>query len=123
DLRIGEGDLAEIRMPLVLRRERFRRPVRGVRVVQMNPREEGLPACLIDPRQRLVYDLVAGPLDGAERDRSRFAEIELVVVGVEALVEPPLRIEDVGGDEGTGTIAARFQHFGERELLGSEEEA
>ena len=44
DLRIDEGDLADVRMPGVARLERLWRIVRRVRVVEMDPAEEALRA-------------------------------------------------------------------------------
>ncbi len=63
DLRIGEGDFAVVGVFLVLRCERLRRPVRRVRVVEMDPGEERPGFRRHDPRQRLIDDLVGRPLD------------------------------------------------------------
>ncbi len=123
DLGIGEGDLAVVGMPLVLRRKRFGRPIRGVRVVKMDPREERLSLRAVDPRQRLVDDFICRPLDRRERHAARLAEIELVVIRVEALVDAPLGVEHVGADEPARAVAARLQRLGEGELLRPEEEA
>ena len=122
-LAVGERDFAVVGMPLVARRERLRRAVRRVRVVEVQPGEKGLAAARVQPGERLIDDVVGGALDGAERDPARLAEIELVVVGVEPLRDPPLGIEHVGADEPRRAIAAPFQDLRERDLLVAEEEA
>ena len=123
DLAVGEGNLAVVGVPLVPRGERLGRVVRRVRVVQVDPGEERPAFGAVDPRERLVDRLVAGPLDGAQRHRALLAEVEVVEVGVEALVDAPLRVEDVGGDEAAGAVAVGLQDLGERQLVRAEEEA
>ena len=49
---------------------------------------------------------LAGRWIAAERNAARLAEIEVVEVGVESLVDAPLRVEDVGADEPAGAVAA-----------------
>ena len=71
----------------------------------MNPREERLLRLLLNPGQRLVHHLVGGALDPCEREAAPLAHIEIVEVRVEALIDPPLGIEDVGSDERAGSVA------------------
>ena len=123
DLRVDERDLADVRPAGVARLERLRRRVRRVRVVEMDPAEEARCAGAIEPGERLVGDLVARPVDAAERQRLVLAQIEVVEIGVEALVQPPPRIEHVGADEGARREPAALEHPGERRLARVEEEA
>ena len=123
DLAVGEGNLAVVRVSLVTRRERLGRVVGRVRVVEVDPGEERRALRVPNPRQGLVHDLVAGPLDVRQRHAALPAEVEVVEVGVESLVDPPLAVEHVRADEPAGAVAPRLQDLGERELFGAEEEA
>ena len=83
-----------------------------------------MPLFCLEPGQGLVDDLVGRPLDRAERDLLELAQVELVVVEVEALVEAPLGIEDVGGDKGGRGIALVLEELGHGlELAGHDESA
>ncbi len=65
----------------------------------------------------------AGPLDLAERDLLEAAQVELVEIGVETLVQAPLGVEDVGGDEGRRVVALGLEHLGHGHELGGDDEA
>ena len=123
DLRIDERDLADVGAPRVARLERLGRIVRRVRVVEVDPAEEALVLDLVEPGERLVGDLVARPIDAAERERLVLAEIEVVEVGLEPLRDAPLVVEHVGADESAGVEAARLEPLGQRRLAVVEEEA
>ena len=124
DLAVREGDLAEVGILAVLALKRLRRRVGGVRIVEVDPGEELAVLLLLEPAQGLVDDLVGGPLDLAERDPFEAAQVELVEVGVEALVEAPLGVEDVGGDEGRRVVAPGLERLGHGlELRGDDEAA
>ena len=122
DLTVCERDLSVVGVFLVSRRERFWRPVGRVRVVQVNPREEWSICRVFNPGKRLVQHFVGRPLDRRERQGAHLAEVEVVVVGVEPLVDAPFRREDVGGHEATGPVAPGLEQFGERGLFLAEEE-
>ena len=122
-LTVGKGNLAVVRTLLVSGREWLGRPVGGVRVVQVNPGKEWRAAGLPNPRQGLVHHFVGRPLDRAERKAALRAQVEVVEIGIESLVDPPLRVEDVGGDEPTGAVAALLEDFGQGDLVRAEEEA
>src|SRR3954454_1010416 len=94
-----------------------------MRVVEVNPRKERRIFRLLDPGQGLVHHLVARTLDRGERNRARFAQVELVEVGVETLVDAPLGVEHVRANEPAGAVAAALEHLSKRQLLGSEKEA
>jgi hypothetical protein len=121
DLRVRERDLPLVGIAGIAALERFRRIVRGVRIVEMDPREKRRGAVLVDPRQRAVDDLVARALDRAHREDLVLGQIEVVEIGVEPLRDAPLRIEHVGRDEAPGRVAAGLQGLGERLLLVVEE--
>ena len=52
-----------------------------------------------------------------------FGQVEVVHVGLEALVEPPLAVEDVGADDGARPETLALQHGGQRQLVRRQEEA
>jgi len=93
-----------------------RRPVAAVRVVEVDPQEEGPPrAALAQPAQRLVGRLVGGSL------RVSAAPLRLpgARVDVEPLIEAEARVEHVGGDEGGRVVAGLREDLGQRlRLLG-----
>ena len=62
DAGVDVGDLAVVRRRLEAGRERRRRIVRRVRVVEMHPAEERLRAAAVEPLHRRVDDRVAAPL-------------------------------------------------------------
>ena len=88
DLLIGKRDLAivETRQTAAaeLGEQRFRRLVGAVRVVQMNPGEEGAILAPLQPRERGIHHLIAAPLDAREIEVLELLEIELVVVEAES---------------------------------------
>ena len=122
DLRIDEGDLADVGAVRVARLEGLRRRVRRMRVVEVDPPEEARSGDLVEPRQRVIGYFIAGPIDAAERQRLIFRQVEVVEVGLKALRDPPLVIEYVGADEPAGGEAARLQPLGHRRLAVVEEE-
>ncbi len=78
---------------------------------------------LVEPGQRLVDDLVTPPADVGQRHRRVLRKVEVVEVAIEALVESPFRVEDVGSDECAGRPAAPLEQRGEGEARGVEDEA
>src|SRR5207247_11183801 len=108
------GHLAEIRIVGETRRERFRRRIRKMWLVQVHPAEV-----------RLVFRALVYPPAG-ERNRVDRAALlleerrpglrinEAVVVHVEAAIETESRIERERADEGAGAIAVRFEQRRER---------
>jgi hypothetical protein len=124
ELRVGVGDLG-----VVGARERARearrvvpwRGVRGVRVVEMDPEKERLLLVLAEPAQRLVHRLVAGPLDRVHPGLLLVAaQVEVVEVAGEALIDAPARVEHEGGHEPARAVAPCRQRLGERRLVGGQ---
>ena len=124
ELRVGVGDLGVVgarERARELRRVVPRRGVRRVRVVEVDPEEERLSLVLPEPAQRLVHRLVAGPLDRVHPGLLLVAaQVEVVEVAREALVDPPARVEHEGGHEPARPVAACRERLGERRLLGSQ---
>jgi hypothetical protein len=115
-LRVGEGNLCIVRAAAQTGGVRFRRFVRRVRIVQVEPAEEARAACAVEPPQCLVHDFVRRPLDVPQRDPAVLRQVEVVEVRVEPLIEPPLRVQDVGRHERAGSDLPLFQELREREL-------
>src|SRR5229473_6392542 len=59
-LRIHEGNSTIVRMAAIFLQIRRRRVVRMVRVVKMDPQEEGLLPLAIEPAERAIHDFAAG---------------------------------------------------------------
>ena len=82
----------------------------------MNPGEERLALVAIEPMERRVHHLVAGPLHRRQIEVLELPQVELVVVDAEALVEAPAAVEHERSDERAGLITVRRKHFSERRL-------
>ena len=80
----------------------------------MDPGEKPLLLHLVHPGERRVHYLISRTLHAVEADALEFAEVEVVVVPVEALIEPPARVHHEGGHESAGAVSGIAQHFGER---------
>ena len=102
DLRVHVGDLAEVGTVPIALGPGFRRLVGRVRVVVVDPGEEALTGGLVEPRQRGVGHLARRSFDLVERHVHGVAEVEVVEVVVEALADPPLRVEDERRHESPG---------------------
>ena len=105
DLRVDVGNLAVVRL-----RVRRRRRVRRVRVVQMHPCEERLPAALLQPGKRAIDGGVAAPLCLEHVCFVRRVARNLVVVQIEAATQPESMIEHERADERAGAISAAIQN-------------
>ena len=102
DLRVHVGDLAEVGTVPVALGPGFRRLVGRVRVVVVDPGEEARAGGLVEPGKRRVGHLARRPLDFVERHAHGVAEVEVVEVVVEALGDPPLRVEHERRHEAAG---------------------
>ena len=120
---VGVGHLAQVLLPRVAGRERLGRLVGRVRVVEVDPGEELLRLHALEPLEREVHHLVALLLDGAEVHDLVLRQVEAVGVVVEALADPPLRVQHPGPDEGARRPATLPQALGERRQLLLDEEA
>ena len=111
-------DLAQVRVAARLLQELARRIVGEVRVVEVQPQEEGLVPARVEPGERARDDLLrrtAGAqvlLDVGRRGRR--------VVVLEALVEPELGREHDGGDEGGAGVALLARALRQRLRRGRE---
>ena len=120
---VGVGDLAEVGLAGVARREGLGRLVRGVRIVEVDPGEEGLPLTAPSSHGR-ARSITSSPffctvprLTTLYFERSKRSEY------VEALVEAPARVEHPRPHEGARRVAGVLHPRGERRLRGLEEEA
>jgi hypothetical protein len=123
DLRVDERDFGVVGMPRVLRVELRRRLVWRVRIVEVQPGEEPLILHLLEPRERLVHDLVARPLHVANAEAGQLRQFEVVNEGLESLGNPPAAIEHIRRYHRAGPEAFLLQDRGKRQLLGAEKEA
>ena len=80
----------------------------------MDPGEKPLFLHFIHPGERRVHYLISRTLHAVEADALELAEVEVVVVPVEALIEPPARVHHEGGHEPARAVSGIAQHFGER---------
>jgi hypothetical protein len=91
-----------------------------VRIEEVDPQEERAVARrLLQPRDGARGGALRGPLADHEQLRLVLGP-EVVVVGVEALVEPVPAREHRGRDEGAGRVADVAEAFGERHRVGRE---
>ncbi len=130
DLGVGVGDLGVVGAVAggrETRPVRFRRLVGSVRVVQVHPGEERLIVSgisLAEPGQGLVDHLGARPLDGVHaRCVLEPGEVEVVEEAVEALADPPARVEHEGADEAAGAETRGGEQLGQGHGLFLEIEA
>src|SRR5262245_3097536 len=123
NLRVRKRNLTSIRAPFITREKWLGRIERRVGIVEVNPREEGLPRLLLDPRKRFVHHLIGRPLNARQRKAATLAHVEVVEERIEPLIDPPFRIEDIGRHERAGPVSAFFQTLGQRHLLRTEKEA
>src|SRR5438093_1577669 len=94
-----------------------RRHVRRVRIVKVQPREEGSGAARAQPFQRCINDLVGMTL-GANLAGN--ALVELFVERLEALIESEGGGHRVRANEGRGLIALTLQQRRDGRVLRSE---
>ena len=115
ELCIGERDLAVVGPVLERRVVRRRRPVGRVRIVEVEPGQEGPPVLVSEPGQGRVHRFVGRALRGAGGPALGF---------VEALAEvsnpcwkPKAAGDRVGRDEGPGAIALPLEEGGQGQVL------
>ena len=101
DHRVGGGDLAVVGVVVALR-ERRRRSVGGVRLVEVEEQEERRSRNAAKPVRGLGQGLRARPLQFAEIPTR--LEPDAVVVDVEPTADPGRGAQDVGGDEAAGGV-------------------
>ena len=120
---VGGGAFSKIRRIGKARRERFRRDVRKVRLVDMDPREpwRGLLAA-VDPRQRRGDRVGASPFRNAERIPLDALPVP-IVVDVESAPQAEPDVERKRADERAGAIAERLEPRGQRVDVGRKSEA
>ena len=123
DLGVHVGDLAEVGTVPVALGPRLRRFVWRVRVVVVDPGEEARIGGLVEPRQRGVGYLAGRPLDLVERHAHGVVDVEVVEVVVEALGDPPLRVEHERRHEAAGAQPLVAQDLGQDDVLVVEVEA
>ena len=119
DLPVHERDLGVVGCLALERRPgQLRvRVVRIVRIVEVDPAEEGpgRPRRLLEPGERGIDHLAPRPVDGQPLlHLLRLGAAQVLVVDLKAAVEAELRIEDEGGNEGRRPVAARREQLGER---------
>ena len=100
DLRVGEGDLGDIRIR-VSRSEGFGRVVGPVRVVEVRPQKEAGVADPVDPPDRVCHDFIPAPPRRGPCSL-RYASIDDARVRIEALCKTAVRIEHDRSDERSG---------------------
>ena len=116
DLVVHVGNLPRIGAIGKPRLEGFRRIVRRVRVVEVQPGEEALRRVLVQPGCRVVDHFTRAARHVAERDRLVLRHVELVDVRVEPAVQPPFRVENEGAHERARLPASVLEDAGQRRV-------
>jgi hypothetical protein len=120
---VGVGDLGDVGLP-VAGGERLRSVVGRVRIVEVDPCEELAVLDALQPAEGVVHHLVPPLLDRAQRHHLELAELEPVGILVEALPQPPSRLQHPGSHECARRPAGLLEAFRQRDaLLGHEEAA
>ena len=68
----------------------------------------------VQPADRRVHHLVARPLDRSKVQMFELLHVELIVVGAEALIEPPASVEHEGTDERARLVPVARECLGQR---------
>src|SRR5438874_3113510 len=113
-LRVRKGDLAVVEMSAIAAGEGFRRCVRKMRIVKVDPQKKGLPGSLLQPAERLIHYQVAAPLSEVEIGFVEPAEVEVIKVGFKPLVQSESGVENGRADKGGRRVAAIAQDLGQR---------
>src|SRR5690348_15811908 len=111
-LAVSIGNLAVVRVLSVLAEEGLGRVIRTMRIVEMEPEEEGPRAMLPQPREGRIH---AGSGTALHQFRILFQQalrVELVVVVIKAAVQAPAAVEHKGADDGAGGVAMVVKRFG-----------
>ena len=87
-------------------------------IVEVHPEKEFFLIVVREPIQRSVGDDVARTLHFVEIGFLQAAEIEVIVVKIEPVVEAEAPVEDRRANYRAGGVAAFLQNGGERGLLG-----
>ena len=119
---VGGGHLAVVGVARELGRERLRRLVGRVRIVEVHPGEGGPAVAVPHPLAGGGDGRGRGALGQQER-RGRAAVREGVVVDVEPAVQPESRVQRERAHERAGAIAALLQARGQRGRARGEAEA
>ena len=114
DQAVRVGDLRVVGPLRIARRERLGRLVGVVRLEQVQPQEERRARHLVEPGLGLPDRLRPPTLDGRQIQHARILDLELVVVAVEAPVDPPPPVQDEGADEASGAAARGGEILGQR---------
>src|ERR1700730_3175004 len=119
DRGIGIGNFTVVQMVLVFFRERRRRFVRIVWIVQVHPNEVGAGAVLVEPGFGVRDDFHPAALDASPALFS-FSLGGKVIVEIEAAIEAGserVAVENHGSDESRGLVAALFQQLRRSHML------
>ena len=111
DLFIHESDLTVVEADEApgaeFRAIRLRRFIGSMRVVKMNPGEKRVVLLALQPVQSGIHHQVARPLNSAEVEMFIFFQVELVIIVLKPLIEPPAAVQDKGADKSSALIALR----------------
>src|SRR5207245_7143246 len=105
DLRVGERNLAVVEASAIAAGEGFRRCVRKMRIVKVDPQEKRLPRDPLQPAQRLIHYQVAAPLGEVEIGLVQPAEVEMIEVGFKPLIQSESGVENGRADKGGRRVA------------------
>ena len=112
---VGKRDRAIVGAACKCRLVRLWRPVRVVRVIEVEPKEERPAArALVEPPDRLRHGLVSCAPHRTDVCALHLGEVEIVEVAVESPTCSPLRIQHIGADEARRRPSLGSEHTGQR---------
>src|SRR4029077_17399054 len=101
---IRVGDLAIVEVAAVFGAVRFRRIVRAVRVVKMQPEEKRASRSFLQPGDGRRYARAGAPVDNTCIFLLEGSPAEGIIVKVEAARQPPTPVENEGADHSSGGV-------------------
>src|SRR2546422_971627 len=113
DLRVRERNLAVVEVSAIAAGVGFWRRVRKMGIVEVYPQKKRLPGSLLQPAERLIHHQVATPLGEVEIGFVEPAEVEVIKVGLESLIQPESGVENGRADKGSRRVAAIAQDLGQ----------
>src|SRR5678816_3327533 len=88
-----------------------------MRIIQMDPQEKRLVPVSCKPRECLIDYLIGRPLHKIEICLRKAAEIKMIVIEIETVIQPETAIQYCSSDHGTSVVPAGPQNSRKRRLF------